>query len=155
MITELSPIKPEDLPDWIERCHVEYVADLIASGEPEDLAHEHSSASLNRAFPNQLPAAGHAVFDLIDQTRSMVGYLWIGPDSSEDATAWWVWDIYVEPDRRGGGNGRAAMRLGEEFARSQGARTLGLNVFGSNGAARRLYESLGYESVSVKMRKHL
>jgi len=40
-------------------------------------------------------------------------------------------------------------------ARSQGARTLGLSVFGFNTGARRLYESLCYETTSVTMAKAL
>jgi hypothetical protein len=48
-----------------------------------------------------------------------------------------------------------AMVLGEEYARAQGAHTLGLSVFGFNTGARGLYESLGYETTSVKMRKKL
>ena len=47
------------------------------------------------------------------------------------------------------------MQLAEDYARSQGARTLGLNVFGFNHGARGLYESLGYEVVATKMKKSL
>lgn len=84
-----------------------------------------------------------------------VGYLWVGQDATTDASAWWVWDIVINADRRGRGYGRTAMLLGEEYARSRGARTLGLSVFGFNTGARRLYESLGYETTSVKMLKKL
>lgn len=47
------------------------------------------------------------------------------------------------------------MIAGEQLARSRGAQSLGLNVFGFNSAARGLYESLGYEETSVKMKKSL
>ena len=47
------------------------------------------------------------------------------------------------------------MLLGEEHARSHGARSLGLSVFGFNTGARGLYDSLGYETTSVKMLKKL
>ena len=47
------------------------------------------------------------------------------------------------------------MLLAEEYARSHGARSLGLSVFGFNDAARRLYESLGYGTTTVKMAKPL
>lgn len=58
--------------------------------------------------------------------------------------------------RTGGqGFGRRGMQLAEDYARSHGATTLGLSVFGFNHAARGLYESLGYEVTSVKMRKAL
>ncbi|MDN3905792.1 GNAT family N-acetyltransferase [Arthrobacter sp. YD2] len=73
------------------------------------------------------------------------------PRSSSDA--WWVSDIEIHEDHRGKGYGRAAMQLAEVAAAEQGAATLGLNVFGYNTVARDLYESLGYETVSMQMRK--
>lgn len=47
------------------------------------------------------------------------------------------------------------MKLAEDYARSHGARTLGLNVFGFNHVARGLYESMGYTTVTTKMKKQL
>ena len=47
------------------------------------------------------------------------------------------------------------MLLAEDYATSHGAHTLGLSVFGFNAAARRLYESLGYGTTTVKMTKRL
>lgn len=47
------------------------------------------------------------------------------------------------------------MELAENYAVSQGAKTLGLSVFGFNRAAQGLYESLGYETTSIKMKKRL
>jgi ribosomal protein S18 acetylase RimI-like enzyme len=95
------------------------------------------------------------VFDVVDDAGTTVGYLWIGPDTSDDDGAWWIWDILIDADKRGRGLGRRTMALGEEYARTQGAHTLGLSVFGFNTGARGLYESLGYETTSVKMRKRL
>lgn len=85
----------------------------------------------------------------------MWAIVWIGHDTSGDPASWWVWDIVVDPGHRGKGFGRQAMNLAEEYARAHGARTLGLNVFGFNQSARGLYESLGYETTSIKMRKSL
>lgn len=97
----------------------------------------------------------NAVFDLVHDTDGTVGYLWIGRDRSGDYASWWVWDMLVEPEYRGKSYGRAAMRLAEDHARAAGARTMGLSVFGHNETARGLYESIGYEATSIKMRKHL
>ncbi|KQN41066.1 N-acetyltransferase [Frigoribacterium sp. Leaf44] len=41
----------------------------------------------------------------------------------------------------------------EQAAARHGAETLGLNVFGYNEVARHLYESLGYETTAVQMKK--
>ncbi|WP_411731667.1 hypothetical protein [Paeniglutamicibacter sp.] len=47
------------------------------------------------------------------------------------------------------------MLLAEQKAKSAGAVELGLNVFGYNTGARKLYESLGYEPPSIRMAKPL
>jgi len=66
-----------------------------------------------------------------------------------------VMDIEIREEFRRRGYGRATMLLAEEAARNHGATYLGLNVFGHNPNARALYESLGYESQSIRMRKPL
>ena len=91
-------------------------------------------------------------FDVFDHG---VGYLWVGTDSSDDGHSWRVWDIVIDEEHRGTGLGRATMKLAEDYARSQGAHTLGLSVFGFNHGSQGLYESIGYETVTTKMKKHL
>ncbi len=61
----------------------------------------------------------------------------------------------IDEEFRGRGYGRQAMLLAEELARTNGASTMRLNVFGHNNVARRLYWSLGYQETSVHMRKAL
>ena len=97
----------------------------------------------------------HHEDDVLDDAVVSIGYLWIGPDTSGNAGAWWIWDIVIDADKRGRGFGRRAMVLGEEYAQAHGAHTLGLSVFGFNKGARGLYESLGYETTSVKMLKKI
>ncbi|PPF38971.1 hypothetical protein C5B93_06100 [Rathayibacter sp. AY1A2] len=67
----------------------------------------------------------------------------------------YVWDVQIDAAERGSGLGRAAMLLAESHVRSRGGSALALNVFGFNTAARALYESLGYETTSLQMRKPL
>ena len=47
------------------------------------------------------------------------------------------------------------MLLAEDQVKTMGGRELGLNVFGFNTVARGLYESLGYETVAIRMSKRL
>jgi ribosomal protein S18 acetylase RimI-like enzyme len=155
MSIQLVPMPAERFPEWLDRSRTDFVADLVATGESPEAAHRQASEALEGAFPARVPTASNAVFDVVDRSGTAVGYLWVGQDDSDDETAWWIWDVFIEPGHQGKGIGRAAMLLAEEYARSQGARTLGLNVFGANTAARGLYASLGYETTSVKMRKTL
>lgn len=155
MTLALRPLAPHDLPAWIERSVAEYATDLVTMGATPAEAQRRARASIEDDVAEGSLPAGHVVFDLLDGSEGTVGYLWVGPDTSDDPTAWWVWDVVVDTEHRGRGYGRQAMLLGEDYARSHGARTLGLSVFGFNTGARRLYESLGYETTSVKMAKTL
>ncbi len=155
MTLSLVPIDGARFAAWQERSRAEYAADLVATGESREAAQRHARESFVGAFPSGVPTVDNAVFDVVAEGVGVVGYVWVGTDVSDDAAAWWVWDVAIDPEHRGRGWGRSAMELAERYARDQGARTLGLSVFGFNAAARGLYESLGYETTSVKMRKTL
>ncbi|KJY42730.1 GNAT family acetyltransferase [Streptomyces sp. NRRL B-1568] len=155
MSVTLRHLDARRFPAWLERSRAEYAKDLVAAGQTPEDAHRHADEIMARSFPSGTPGPGHVVFDVVDDSGVAVGYLWIGPDTSDDAGAWWIWDIMIDGDKRGRGLGRRAMVLGEEYARAQGAHTLGLSVFGFNTGARGLYESLGYETTSIKMLKRL
>jgi ribosomal protein S18 acetylase RimI-like enzyme len=131
-----------------------YVADLIAVGIPVAVAEETAGRQQDEAFPHGRPAPGHLLFEaVVDGARG--GYVWIGPQPSAAEGYWWVWDVEVDAALRGRGVGRAVMTLAEAEVRARDGRELGLNVFGDNVVARRLYESLGYVEASIRMRKPL
>jgi ribosomal protein S18 acetylase RimI-like enzyme len=155
MPVTLRRMGAELLSAWIELSRDDYAKDLVTAGQTPEEARRLADESMASSFPSGVPSPGHTVFDVIDDAGVSVGYLWIGPDTSDDAGAWWIWDIMIEADKRGQGYGRKTMVLGEEYARAQGAHTLGLAVFGFNTGARGLYESLGFETTSVRMRKRL
>lgn len=155
MPVTLRPLDATLLPAWLARSRDTYVKDLVAAGQSREEADRLATASMERAFPAGVPNPGHVVFDVVEIDGTPVGYLWLGQDPSDDPGAWWVWDIEIHADKYGRGFGLHTMLLGEAYAQAQGAHTLGLNVFGTNLRARILYESMGYEIVSAKMRKEL
>jgi ribosomal protein S18 acetylase RimI-like enzyme len=55
-------------------------------------------------------------------------------------------ELYVVPDRRGEGLGRALMEVAIELARSEGAAHMELGTAETDVAARALYESLGFNN---------
>jgi len=55
-------------------------------------------------------------------------------------------ELYVVPDRRGQGLGRALMEAAIELAREQGADYMDLGTAEDDVAARALYESLGFDN---------
>ena len=56
-------------------------------------------------------------------------------------------ELYVVPDRRGEGHGRALMELAFEVARDRGATTMELGTASDDTAARGLYEALGFTNL--------
>ncbi|TVQ21796.1 MAG: GNAT family N-acetyltransferase [Leptolyngbya sp. DLM2.Bin15] len=63
--------------------------------------------------------------------------------------------LYVMPEHRRCGLGRALMQQVETWSQQRGDRQVGLQVFSDNQPALRLYESLGYHCQSLWMVKPL
>jgi ribosomal protein S18 acetylase RimI-like enzyme len=145
---------PEELSAWRRTSHETYVAERIAAGESPEVAARVAAEQSEALFPGGSPAEGQHVFRL-QVGDEPVGWLWLGRAPEPAPDAWWVYDLQVDPAHRGRGHGRAAMLLAEREARTRGGRELGLHVFGRNTVARRLYESLGYRTDSVRMSKPL
>jgi ribosomal protein S18 acetylase RimI-like enzyme len=59
-------------------------------------------------------------------------------------------ELYVVPDRRGGGLGRALMEAAIETARAEGAGYMDLGTAETDTAARALYERLGFSNTEGK-----
>jgi len=107
-----------------------------------------------RLFVNGRLAPGQHVVDLLDDAIR-VGPLWIAEPQGGDPSAWFVDDIVIDESRRGSGYGRRAIQAAEQFVRASGGQRLGLNVFGHNTVARRLYDSMDYRVVAQSMMKDL
>ena len=60
-----------------------------------------------------------------------------------------VEDVYVVPELRSRGLGRALLEAFEGWARQKGANGVSLQVAAGNGRARGFYERLGFREVSV------
>ena len=88
---------------------------------------------------------------------SKVACLWVGnavDQVTSDRHAH-IFLLYVKPEHRRRGIGRALMRYVENWAITRGDRQIGLQVFQSNTAAINLYHQLGYQSQSLWMVKPL
>jgi ribosomal protein S18 acetylase RimI-like enzyme len=68
------------------------------------------------------------------------------PSIWTDALECYLAELYVVPDRRGHGLGRALMNVALEVAREEGADHMDLGTGEDDVAARALYESLGFSN---------
>lgn len=105
------------------------------------------------------PPGGHVGLyaEPVTGGAAVVGAAWIGltePRTGSSEVAW-LYDLWVDPDHRRRGYGRAVLEAVERRARDAGALRLGLNVFGENAAALGLYEALGYRVTTQQMAKLL
>ncbi len=105
---------------------------------------------------------GHEFFVGLDESGRRVGWIWFGPVPAPGASpdARWLFNIVVEPERRGQGYGRALLRAAEEQVLAEGRSELVLNVFQWNRVAVALYTSSGYavsfqDPRALEMRKSL
>ncbi|HEY1819761.1 MAG TPA: GNAT family N-acetyltransferase [Trebonia sp.] len=151
---QLRPMTRAEFDAWLPRQVAGYAALIAASGVlPADSAREKAERDTARYFSGGFATPGQLVFRVMAGEIG-VGWLWLAvPGPDPDPLMAWVFEIEIEAAFRGRGYGRATMRLAEEEARARGMTSLGLNVHGQNTVARSLYESLGYETMALQMKK--
>jgi len=154
--TVLRPMLPDEFEAYLAWAVDDYAAELERNGKATgEAAKVTSRASFDSALPDGLATQGHDLLVAVDPDDGQrVGVLWFGPSTDDPAMAW-VYDITVDEERRRQGWGRAIMRSFEGEARARGFARAGLNVYGDNHVARRLYESLGYVETARQLHKEL
>lgn len=136
-----------------ERSIPDYAQDKIQAGSwGAEEALEKSRQAHSGLLPQGLSTPDQHLFK-IELDRQAVGDLWLALEGRPDHRKGFIYDVFVESPYRRRGLAEAALRLLEGEAFRLGARSLSLHVFGFNGAARALYEKLGYEVTDVNMSK--
>jgi ribosomal protein S18 acetylase RimI-like enzyme len=154
MAVTLRPMNAAEAMPFAKREHSDYIERRVAAGEERTAATAMAERDWSKYFAGDRPAHGHRWYR-VESASDPVGLLWLGPDPHNDPKRLWVFLVSIDEPHRGNGYGRRAMELAAAEASRHGAESLGLNVFGHNAVARRLYESLGYDTVAVTMRKPL
>lgn len=153
----LTAMTPDEFQAWRLRSAKAYAQEKVTAGEwPAEEAEQRALQELHELLPDGLASAHQLLFCARDEAGEQVGILWLSlvhPRGALDTA--FVYDIEMVPDRRGQGYGHAVLAAGEDVLRGYGIRALGLNVFGDNATAIRLYESSGYHVTAQQMRKFL
>ena len=109
--------------------------------QPSDLA-------LARSFISERLTRAESVIFLAERDGRPVGFVQLYPLFSSTAARprrlWLLNDLYVAPEARSGGLGRALMDRARQLAEATDAVGLELATARTNVRAQRLYESLGY-----------
>src|SRR5215211_725422 len=94
----------------------------------------------------QLMAEGEATVLLVGDGPDGLAVLRFRPSIWSGALECYLAELYVVPDRRGRGLGRALLEAAIETARGEGADHMDLGTSEDDVAARALYESLGFSN---------
>jgi GNAT superfamily N-acetyltransferase len=135
---------------WRGQAVQRYVDAGASRGLPAQQARELAERDQARMLP-QGPATPGVALSVLEHEGDPVGHLWLSP---REGMAY-VWDVEVDAAHRGRGHGRSLMLAAEGYALGLGSSEIGLNVFAGNTPAERLYESLGYRTVTYRVQKSL
>jgi ribosomal protein S18 acetylase RimI-like enzyme len=101
----------------------------------------------SRQFLEQRLTRGDSTILIARHGRVAAGFVQLYPcfSSLSIASVWILNDLYVKPEYRTAGIGRALLEAARRLGEETGAARLILETASDNVAARRLYEALGYE----------
>jgi ribosomal protein S18 acetylase RimI-like enzyme len=153
----LRPMTGDEYAAYRTRSEQDYAEEMAASGQLDlAAAVERAAVQFAELLPEGLDSPGmHLWTAEVGDPGRPVGIGWIELRRRTSGVSAWIYDISVEADRRGQGLGRGLVEALHEQARGLGATTIGLNVFGHNTAAIRLYDSLGYAVTAQQMKREL
>lgn len=150
----LVPMSPERYVTWRAYSVAAYAEENVRSGRwTEDDALSRSEAEFQTLLPDGPDTAGHELWSVVDSAGDEVGILWVATDRKPHGA--FIFDIEINPGRRGEGFGTAALLALEDWCRANDISTIGLHVFGHNQGAWRLYKRMGYVETNVNMEKQL
>jgi GNAT superfamily N-acetyltransferase len=106
-----------------------------------------------RRFLADLTSSSHSFLFVAELDGRTVGFisgeLREGSPTFRQKTWASVDDVFVEPDYRNRGMGRALLKSVEAWAKERGADGISLQVAAANGRGRKFYGELGFREVSV------
>ncbi|MFC6616479.1 GNAT family N-acetyltransferase [Deinococcus radiophilus] len=150
MTLTLHSMSPTRFAAYVQASSLDYAAQNVRAGRwSAEEAEARAAADYAQLLPQGVETPGHHLYLLLDDAGQEAGVLWYAERGEGE---WFIYDFAVHPPFQGQGYGQRALESLRELAQRQGVRSIGLHVFGHNDRARRLYERLGFETVSVLMR---
>jgi ribosomal protein S18 acetylase RimI-like enzyme len=153
----LRPMTEPEFQTYRQRAVTEYAEEHVAAGSwSAEEAQERATAEFEQLLPAGVGTADMLLLMAEDLGGEVVGSVWLSLKTPRGGDEYaWIYAIEVVTEYRGKGYGRALLTAAEAELRSRGVPAVGLNVFGPNLIAQRLYASAGYELMSQQMRKAL
>lgn len=100
--------------------------------------------------------AGTSIILVAERDGAGVGFAQLYPtwDSLSLTSRWILFDLFVDPDARRGGVGRALVASALDVAKDSGAGSMSLDTAVDNEPAQALYEEMGFERDEVFVTYH-
>jgi ribosomal protein S18 acetylase RimI-like enzyme len=156
-VVRFAPFTEVDFQAWLTQAIPAYALAHVQDGRwslAESI--DKSRQAHVELLPQGLATPGHQFMRVLEAgSLREVGFLWWADVDVAGAVGAYVYGVEIDEALRGQGFGRAAFAELERVARARGLHSVTLHVFGHNHGARRLYESLGFEPISITMRKPL
>lgn len=112
----------------------------------------HAENQLNNLLPEGLTTPHHHLYT-VQVEGQLAGYVWVKMEVEKKSA--FLYEIYLLDTYRGQGIGTEVMKQLETLIQEKEITYFKLHVFGSNTAARKLYEELGFHVAGVNMMKKL
>jgi ribosomal protein S18 acetylase RimI-like enzyme len=139
----------EKLRSWMDEDYAREVAKAMGVSIEEGRAA--TQKQLADLLKDGVQTEGHYLWKIVTEDGAAAGDLWVMVEPAKERA--FIYFIGIDEAYRGKGYGRAAMKTLETTVKPLGASRIDLNVFGDNTAAINLYQSLGYQALSMGMRK--
>ena len=152
----LVPMTEAEFATYVAGAVRSYAEAHIRAGDalPEE-ALARAQKDYDELLPDGLRSKDDFLFTLTDDALGAIGMIWFELRERRGAKSAYIYDFEVREDLRGQGFGRRALEALEAKLSELGVRSIGLNVFGYNHAARALYEKMGYQITGMGMVKQL
>lgn len=149
----LRTMTAEETADYHDRLAEGYARQQVElGGFSADDARARTASSMAELWPSGKPGPEQHVY-AAEVDGEVIGRLWLAESARPPAVPGqaWIFDVEVDEPARGRGHGRGLMEATVSEARRLGCTSIGLNVFGGNDVAIRLYQSMGFRTRAMQL----
>lgn len=153
MKIKLQEMNEEEFDHYLEYLIPDYARDVSANFMiPFEKALKESEKLMEDLLPDKQNSAGQHVCNIysVEEDKN-IGVLWYNIQTESNKA--YIYHILIHEAFRKRGFASVVLKELEQTVKSAGVTSMGLNVFGNNPGAQRVYEKLGYQTASTAMGK--
>lgn len=155
MKTKLREMTEKEFDSYLAYLIPDYAKDVSENLMiPFEKAEKDAEKLMSDLFPNKQNSAGQHVYHIYSlEFDKNVGVIWYNIQTESNKA--FIYHILIHEAFRKKGFASLVLQELETILKESGVTSMGLNVFGTNPNAQRLYEKLGYKIASTAMGKRI